>query len=147
MRRDPKKKDLLWSLLLALLAFLLWVVYPKPPEIPTGFGGIPKRAPLAEVIDPLKKKPMVAEVTNVMTGKKSESFGGLFPLPGDTRRLPVEVITKGKEPEWFYVEVTPTAVPEPSAFSLLGLAGTLLAFRRKRRDMDDAGSWRAESTR
>ncbi len=132
MRRDPKKKDLLWSLLLALLAFLLWVVYPRPPEIATGYGAPPKRPPLAEVIDPRKKNPLVAEVTNVVTGKKSESFGGLVPHEGNIRRLPVEVIAKGKEPEWFYVEVNPAAIPEPGTLSLLGLAGALLVFRRRR---------------
>lgn len=46
--------------------------------------------------------------------------------------IPVELIARGKEPEWVYVQVENQAVPEPGACSLLVLASLLLVFRRQR---------------
>lgn len=60
------------------------------------------------------------------------SFGAVVPLPADVTRIPVEVISKGRAPEWVYVEVGNQTVPEPGAVSLLILAGAVLAFRRQR---------------
>ncbi|MES2475145.1 MAG: PEP-CTERM sorting domain-containing protein [Verrucomicrobiota bacterium] len=136
-RRDSKKKDLLWSVFLALLALLFWLYYPKPPELATGSSWrIPKKESHA-VVSHLSQGKVVAEVENLSAVKPTISFDGLIPLQGGTKKLPVEVIRKGKPPEWVYVEVEHAAVPEPEIFSLLALAGAALVFRRKR--VGDAG--------
>ncbi len=48
-------------------------------------------------------------------------------------KVPVEVVSKGSEPQWVYVQVAPQAVPEPGAFALLAM-GSLLLLRRQRPD-------------
>jgi hypothetical protein len=118
--------------LLALLAFLFWFYYPKPPELATGTGWrIPKRESFA-VVSHLNKGEVVAEVESLSSAKPTVSFDGLIPLHGGIKKLPVEVVRKGKEPEWIYIDVAATAVPEPGLVSLLVLTGAALIFRRKR---------------
>lgn len=46
-------------------------------------------------------------------------------------RLPVEVVTKGGAPQWIYVEVTNSAVPEPGVVSLLAVTSLLLLRRHR----------------
>ena len=131
-RRDSKKKDVLWTVLLALLALLFWVYYPKPPKLEKGYGWrIPKRESFA-VVSVLNKGEVVAEVENLSAAKPTVSFDGLLPLQGGTKKLPVEVIKKGKPPQWIYVDVARQAVPEPGIAALLAMAGGWVLFRRKR---------------
>lgn len=47
------------------------------------------------------------------------------------RKVPVEVVSKGSEPEWIYVEVAPQAVPEPGVFALVAIASLGLLRRRR----------------
>jgi hypothetical protein len=48
-------------------------------------------------------------------------------------KVPVEVVSKGSESQWVYVQVAPQAVPEPSSLTLLAL-GSLFLLRRQRSD-------------
>ncbi|MBC8127045.1 MAG: PEP-CTERM sorting domain-containing protein [Gloeobacteraceae cyanobacterium ES-bin-144] len=48
-----------------------------------------------------------------------------------TTKVPVEIVAKGSDPKWVYVEVENQSVPEPSAILLIGF-GSLLILRRKR---------------
>lgn len=131
-RRDSKKKEVLWCLLLVLLAFLFWRYYPKPPALESGSGSLVPKHESYAVVSHLRQGEVVAEVENLSAAKPTVSFDGLIPLQGDTRKLPVEVIRKGKQPEWIYVDVAGTAVPEPEMFSLLVLAGALAVLHRRR---------------
>ena len=55
-------------------------------------------------------------------------------LPADSPvQVPVEVVAKGSEPEWVYVQVPNQAIPEPGVASLLALT-SLLLLRRQRPD-------------
>ena len=49
----------------------------------------------------------------------------------DAHKVRVEVVSKGSEPQWVYVEVAPQAVPEPGVFALVAVAS--LGFLRRRR--------------
>lgn len=119
---------------MALLAFLFWVYYPKPPKLETGsIWRVPKRESYA-VVSHLRQGEVVAEVENLSAAKPTISLDGLIPLQGGSGKLPVEVIKKGKQPEWVYVNVANTAVPEPGIFSLLALAGGVWVCRRKRQE-------------
>jgi hypothetical protein len=52
--------------------------------------------------------------------------------PGDTPlKVPVEIVSKGSETQWVYVQVAPQAIPEPGSFGLLTV-GSLLLLRRQR---------------
>lgn len=46
--------------------------------------------------------------------------------------IPVQVISRGKTPQWIYVQVEPQAVPEPGTLSLIGIAAILLIVQRSR---------------
>jgi hypothetical protein len=46
-------------------------------------------------------------------------------------KVPVEVVSKGSEAQWVYVQVAPQAIPEPSSIALLAV-GSLLLLRRQR---------------
>lgn len=131
-RRDSKKKDVLWCLLLALLALLFWLYYPKPPKLVSRTSWLTPKHESYAVVSHLRQGEVVAEVESMSAAKPTVSLDGLIPLQLGTRKLPVEVIRKGKPPEWIYVDVPITAVPEPQIFALLALAGGLLAYRRKR---------------
>lgn len=48
-----------------------------------------------------------------------------------SRKVPVEVVSKGSEPQWVYVEVAPQAVPEPGVFALVAIASLGLLRRRR----------------
>lgn len=48
-----------------------------------------------------------------------------------SRKVPVEVVSKGSEPQWVYVEVAPQAVPEPGVFALMAIASLGLLRRRR----------------
>lgn len=131
-RRDSKKKDVLWCLLLALLAFLCWLYYPRPPKLESGSRWLIPTGESYAVVSHLRQGEVVAEVENLLAAKPTVSLDGLIPLQIGIHKLPVEVIRRGKPPEWIYVDVAGTAVPEPGIFSLLALAGGLLVFHRKR---------------
>jgi hypothetical protein len=61
---------------------------------------------VAHAVDPLESRPVV--------------------------RLPVEVLAKGSEPQWVYVEVGTQPIPEPGVLPLLTIPALLLLIRRKR---------------
>lgn len=52
-------------------------------------------------------------------------------LDGSAVQMPVEIITKGSDSQWVYVEISNQSVPEPSVTLLIPFAGLLL-LRRKR---------------
>lgn len=63
---------------------------------------------------------------------RSISYTSQAPRVESIVRVPVEVIAKGRAPQWVYVEVGSQAVPEPGIASLLVLTSLLLVFRRQR---------------
>jgi hypothetical protein len=50
---------------------------------------------------------------------------------GSPVQVPVEVVAKGSQPEWVYVQVPNQAIPEPGVASLLALTSLLLLKRQR----------------
>jgi hypothetical protein len=122
-------KDVLWGALLALLAFLFWHYAAMPAEVVVVAG---RRAPAEGAV--MVGHPVQGEVMTVSPVVKPVVMtDGMVPLPAGIQRLPVELIKKGEPPEWVYLNVSSSAVPEPGIVSLVVLAGALAVFRRERR--------------